>query len=474
MSSPEPTRRERLRLSEKVGYGLGDTASNLYFQFFNLFLFYYYTDVFGLNPASVGTMYLVANFWDAVNDPMMGAIADRVRTARGRYRPFLLWFAVPYGIFGYLLFANPDLGETGKLLFAYSTFIAFKMVYTAINVPYSALMGVITDDDDDRVSLSTFRFLGAFGGGFLVSLLVRPLVGAFGGGDEVVGFQTTMALFGLLSVVLFLVTYTTTRERVAPQKEAAVDIRTDLGLLLKNRPWLVMVGAAICTMSAVAVRGAVTVHYFKYFVGNSDEAVFSLGDAGSPWFLSFDATTLFLSSGTLAFIAGVALTGFVRRTLGKRNGLIGLTLLNGATVVAFFFIPPDATALMFTVNILGNVLAGPTPALVWALYTDVADYGEWKFGRRATGLVFSAAMFAQKMGLTIGGAASGWMLEGFGFVANAEQGEDAILGIRLMFCVVPGVLSIANGLLLLAYPLDDAETQRMQGELAERRRADVG
>lgn len=460
---------ERIGLVEKVGYGLGDTASNLYFQFFNLFLFYYYTDVFGLNPAAVGTMYLVANFWDAVNDPLMGIIADRVQTKQGKYRPFLLWFAIPYGIFGYLLFSNPELGEVGKLAFAYTTFIAFKMVYTAINVPYSALMAVITDHDADRVSLSTFRFVGAFGGGFVVSLLVRPLVAYFGGGDEVLGFQYTMALFGVVSVALFLVTYATTKERVPPKQDDDVDLITDLKLLARNRPWLVMIGAAVCTLSAVAVRGAVTVHYFKYYVGNSDEAVLSLGWENTPWYLPFDATTLFLSSGTLAFIVGVAFTARVDEVLGKRNGLVVLTLLNAATVLGFFFVPPDAVATMFAVNLIGNALAGPTPALVWALYTDVADYGEWKHGRRATGLVFSAAMFAQKMGLTIGGAASGWMLEGFGFVPNADQSDAAIMGIRVMFCLVPGALSVANGLILLAYPLSREDTARMHQELAARR-----
>ncbi len=464
---------ERIGLAEKVGYGLGDTASNLYFQFFNLFLFYYYTDVFGLDPAAVGTMYLVANFWDAVNDPMMGAIADRVRTARGTYRPFLLWFALPYGILGYLLFANPALGETGKLLFAYVTFIAFKMAYTAINVPYSALMGVMTDDPDERVSLSTARFLGAFGGGFVVSLLVRPLVDAFGGGDEVLGFQTTMALFGALSVAMFLTTYATTRERLAPPESGGVSIAEDLRFLVQNRPWLVMVGAAVCTLASVAIRGAVTVHYFKYVVGDTGEALLTLGSAASPWHLSFDATTLFLASGSLAFIAGVSCTGLIGRLLGKRNGLIVMTLLNAITVLAFFWIPPDAWWTMVGANLLGSLLAGPTPGLVWALYTDVADYGEWKFGRRATGLVFAGAMFAQKMGLTLGGTASGWMLDGFGFVANTEQTDEALLGIRLMFSVVPGLLAIANGVILLAYPLTPAMAEQMRAELGERRLEDV-
>lgn len=463
--TPEEARSARLGVIEKIGYGLGDTASNLYFQFFNLFLFYYYTDVFGLNPAAIGTMYLIANLWDAVNDPIMGAIADRVQTKRGKYRPFLLWCALPYGLLGYAIFANPDLGETGKLFYAYTTFIAFKMIYTAINVPYSALMGVISPRQDDRVALSTYRFIGAFGGGFLVSLMVRPLVKLFGGENELPGFQVTMAVFGVASVLMFLATYATTRERVTPQPKRDVSVLEDLKILCRNKPWLIMIGAAICTLANVAVRGAVTVHYFKYYVGNSDETVLSLGRAGTPYVLNFDTTTLFMSSGMIAFIIGVAFTGIVGRTFGKRNALVALTLANAVTILGFFYIPPDAILLMFLVNLLGNLLAGPTPALVWALYTDVADYGEWKFGRRATGLVFSAAMFAQKMGLTIGGAASGWLLAAFGFVANQEQTPEALMGIRVMFCIIPGALALLNGIILLFYPLSTAETEKMHQEL---------
>lgn len=463
----------RIGFAEKVGYGLGDTASNLYFQFFNLFLFYYYTDVVGLNPAAIGTMYLIANFWDAVNDPLMGAFADRVQTRFGKYRPFLLWFAIPYGLSGYAIFATPDLGETGKLVFAYTTFIVFKMVYTAINVPYSAMLAVITDRDDDRVSLSTYRFLGAFGGGFVVSLLVRPLVKLFGGGDEVVGFQSTMAVFGVASTLMFLVTFMTTRERVVPRRTAPVALATDLRLLVKNRPWLIMVGAAVCTLANVAVRGAVTVHFFKYYVGLSEEPVFAIGSEGSAFFLEFDLPTIFLSSGMLAFIGGVALSGPIDKLVGKRNGVMILTLLNALTVLGFFFIPREATTTMFVVNLVGSFLAGPTPALVWALYADVADYGEWKFGRRATALVFSAAMFAQKMGLTLGGAGAGWMLDAFGFRPNAVQDETSLLGIRLMFSIVPGSLAVLNAVILWFYPLGRAETEQMQAELAERRAVEV-
>jgi GPH family glycoside/pentoside/hexuronide:cation symporter len=264
---------------------------------------------------------------------------------------------------------------------------------------------------------------------------------------------------------MFLVTYATTRERVEPQPESHVSVLEDLRILCRNKPWLIMIAAAICTLANVAVRGAVTVHYFKYYVGNSDETLFSLGRAGTPFVLNFDVTTLFLSSGMIAFIIGVAFTGIASRACGKRNALVILTFTNAITILSFFFIPPDAMVLMFLVNLLGNFLAGPTPALVWALYTDVADYGEWKFGRRATGLVFSAAMFAQKMGLTIGGAASGWLLAAFGFVANQEQIPEALMGIRIMFCIVPGGLALLNGIILLFYPLSAARTEQMHREL---------
>jgi GPH family glycoside/pentoside/hexuronide:cation symporter len=271
---------------------------------------------------------------------------------------------------------------------------------------------------------------------------------------------------------MFLITYACTRERVKPQaEEKDISVMEDLKILCRNLPWLIMIGAAVCTLANVAVRGAVTVHYFKYYVGNSDEAVFSIGRAGSPFFLQFDATTIFMSTGMIAFIVGVAFTGIIGRTFGKRNALATLTLVNAVTIIGFYFIPPEATVTMYVVNLLANLLAGPTPALVWALYTDVADYGEWKFGRRATGLVFSAAMFAQKMGLTIGGAASGWMLAGFGFVANQEQTPEALMGIRIMFCIIPGALALLNGFILLFYPLSVSKTEQMQKELEEMRKA---
>tara|TARA_A100001015_G_scaffold166554_1_gene185141 strand:+ start:3869 stop:5254 length:1386 start_codon:yes stop_codon:yes gene_type:complete len=454
----EQSNTPQLSLKEKIGYGLGDTASNLYFKFFEVFLVYYYTDIFGLNPAVMGTMFLVANLWDAVNDPIMGAIADRTNTSKGKYRPYLLWFAIPYGITGWLIFANFDfLADPGnKVIYAYATFILFKMVYTAINVPYSAMMGVISPNAEDRQELGRFRFLGAFGGGFLIFLSVRPLVEFLGKGNESLGFQLTMGIFGVLSIICFYICYKTTQERIKPQENNdSVSLGEDMKFLVKNVPWLIMFVAGILTLTNVVLRGAVTIHYCEYYLGwNSDKVL---------WWM--DMTTLFLSSGTLAFIAGCYMTKWVLARFTKKHSLIVLTTLNALGIFTFFIVPAEAITTIFVLNLFCSFVAGPTPAIVWALYTDVADYGEWKFGRRATGLVFSAAQFAQKMGITIAGAASGYLLEGFGYIANQEQTPEALIGIRIIFCILPGSLALANGLLLILYPLSQEKTEQIHAEL---------
>lgn len=455
-------REEKLSVLEKIGYGAGDTASNIFYQAFNIVLFYFYTDVWGISPGAVGTLFLAARFFDAVNDPAMGILADRTQTRWGRYRPYLLWMAIPFGVIGYLTFASPGLEGGMKIFYAATTYTLLGVVYTAINVPYSALMGVMTPDTNERTVLASYRFVGAFSAMLIIGLAVRPLVRVLGAGDEVLGYRLTFALLGTLASLLFLLTFATTRERLAPEGEG-VDTRiwSDLKILVRNRPWLVMVVAGILTLSNVAVRNAVTFHFFKYYAGDDGEPVF--------WFL--DLTSVFISTGSLAFIFGILFTNKLRKRFGKRNALIGLTLLNALTLLLFFFIPPEAVWTMLVVNTIANILAGPTPALVWAMYTDVADYGEYKFGRRTTGLVFSAAMFAQKMGLMMGGTLAGWMLASVGFVANEDQTPGAMMGIRVMFCLIPGALAIGNGLVLLLYPITEDHVLEMEEELRMRREA---
>lgn len=447
----------RLRFSEKLGYGLGDTASNFFFQTFNIFLLYYYTDVFGISAAAVGTLFLISRLWDAVNDPAMGIIADRTNTRHGKFRPYLLWVAVPYGVMGYLMFANPELSENGKLIYACVTYTLMMMLYTAINVPYSALMGVMSPSSPQRTSLSSYRFVGAFGGGLLVSMLVRPLVEYFGVEDEATGFQFTMAIFAVVSIALFWCTFATTRERVKVGESETANLKNDLVFLVRNRPWVVLCFAAIFTLASIALKNAVTVHFFKYYVG----------DEGAPAFLFLDLTTLFLTSGMLALIIGVACTSWLAARFDKKHLLIALSAGNALCSLALFFVSADQFALMMAINILGSLLAGPTAPLVWAMYADVADYGAWRFGRRTTGLVFSASLFAQKFGLAIGAGLSGILLGAFGYVANVEQTESTLTGIRLLFTLIPAGIAVLNILVLMFYSLSDARVREIEQELIE-------
>jgi GPH family glycoside/pentoside/hexuronide:cation symporter len=444
---------------------MGDTASNIVFQGVNILLLYFYTDVMGLAPATVALIFVGVRIWDTMNDPIMGIIADRTQTRHGKYRPYLLWMAVPFGLVTFMTFAAPSLSEPLKIAYATLTYLILMMVYTAINVPYSALMGVMTANSEQRTILSSYRFVGAFTAALIISMAARPMVSFFGGGqgtegfDEALGFRLTFMLLAALATLLFLVTFFTTRERVAPPKVTDPNIRKDVEVLLQNRAWLVMAAAGVLTLSNVAVRNAVTFHFFKYYVG----------DDGSRYFLFLDQTSLFLTLGSLAFIAGLVFTKTLARTLGKRNALILLTVLNAITMMAFFFIPPEAFWIMVGVNVVGSLFAGPTPALVWSMYADVADYGEWRSGRRSTGLVFSAAMFAQKMGLTIGGAGAGALLGLIGFVANQEQSPETLDGLRIIFSLVPGGLALANGLVLLLYPIREETVEQMGRELAASR-----
>lgn len=458
----KPPASERMRLSEYVGYALGDTASNLFFQTFNIFLTYYYVDVWALAASSVSWMMLLVRFVDSVTDPIMGMIADRTTSRWGRFRPYLLWMAVPYGVAGYLIFANPSLGPTGKLIYAYATYTLMLLAYTGVNVPYSSLLGVLSPSSRTRTVASSFRFVGAFGGGLLVSLLVRPLVKELGAGDEVSGFQQTMALFAVLSVALFWVTFFTTRERVKPPVGQVSSIRGELKELVQNRPWMILLFAAAFSTTFIVLRSGSTLFYFKYLVG----------DDGSPvLFGTLDRSSIFLATGMASMMLGSACLGIFARAADKRSLAVTLTLITAACYASFYFLPPDNFPLLLAINAIGTLCMGPTSALVWAMYADVADFGEWKFGRRSTGLVYSASLFALKTGTTMAGWLLPMFLNWFGFVPNIEQSATALLGISLSFSVMPGVLALLKALALWLYPLHQREVERIERELAERRTA---
>lgn len=460
MDTPRTTN-ERVGLGEKIGYGLGDVATNFFFQAFNIFLLYYYTDIFGLSAVWVGSMMLFARLWDSVSDPLMGVVADRTVSRWGRYRPYLLWAAVPYGLLGFLVFANPPIDPAYRRLYAAVTYVAMMTASTVISIPYSSLMGVMSRSSSERTTISTFRFAGAFGGALLISAGIIPLKNLLGGihdgleGDaliaaEATGFRYTMGMFAIVAVVFFWIAFASTRERIDPPRERGFSVRKDVSLLLRNRAWLIMCGTAILLLTGVAFRNGTAMYFFKYYVGRESEAV------------------VFFTSGGIAVLIGVMLTKVLNRYWSKKRLMIVLSALNAACVLAFFFIPRESVVLIHAVNALALLFAGPTSAIIWAMYSDTADYAEWKFRRRATALTFSSIVFAQKLGLALGVAMTGWILGMLGFVANEAQNDGALLGIRVIFSVAPAVCTLGIVALVCWYPLDDVFVRRIEAELEVR------
>ncbi len=442
----------KLSWSEKVGYALGDTASNFYWKTFEFFLLFFYTDVFGLTPAVAGTLFLFTRICDAISDPIMGALADRTRTRWGRFRPYLLWMALPIAVAGVLTFTTPDLDSRGKTIYAFVTYGLMMLAYTAINIPYSALMGVTTPDSEDRTSLSSLRFIGGFSGGVVVVAATPWLVRMLGRGDAARGWQLAMVVWGALAAALFVVCFATTRERVAPPADQKADLRQELRNLASNRPWMVLFLVGSTTLTAFITRGQTTAYYFKYYVGN--EAL----------------TSLFISSGMVASIAGIALTGPLTRLVGgKKNLFFLLMAISGSLTLVFYFIPPGIPAAIIGFNALITFVQGPNSPLIWAMYADTADYGEWRHGRRNTGLIFAAAVMAQKGGGAVAGMLNGALLTVFGYVANVEQSARSLTGIRLCMSLIPGVLCILAAAITRLYSLDDRTMKQIERDLQARR-----
>lgn len=442
----------KISATEKIGYGLGDAAANFIFQTMLVFQLAFYTDTFGITAAAAGTLFLVVRVWDAIFDPIMGVVADRTNTKWGKFRPWVLWTAVPFGIMGYLTFTTPPFGAEGKLVYAYVTYIVLMMVYSANNLPYSALSGVITGDLAERTSLSSYRFVCAMSAAFVIQGLALPMVNYFGQGDTAKGYQMTMGVFSVLAVVFFIITFVTTRERVQPDPTQQNSVRQDFGDLTKNGPWIVMFALTLILFITLSMRGGVMLYYWKYYVGRED--LFSL----------------FNVFGLGATIIGVILSTPLAKKYGKRDVFIGGMTFTVLFTAAFVLIPRDAIVAMITMEALRQFAYGFTIPLLWAMMADVADYSEWKNRRRATAIIFSAIVFALKAGLGFGGAIGGWVLSAYGYVPNVEQTERALQGIKLTASVFPAVTFAICVVCLFLYRIDKKLEIEITDELAERRR----
>ena len=462
---------QKLKLKEKVAYGFGDFASSMFWKMFSVYLLFFYTDVFGISAAVVGTMFLVTRIWDALNDPIMGIIADRTNTKWGKFRPYLLWMAIPFGIVGVLSFTTPDLSLSGKIVYAYITYTIMMMVYTAVNVPYASLMGVMTSDLKDRTSLSTFRFIFAFAGSILVLATAEPLVSALsktasGVLDAQQGWQYTMVIYAVIAAVLFYLTFAWTKERVRPPKEQKTSLKEDLRNLGNNKPWFILLGAGVATLIFNSLRDGSAIYYFKYYFQNQE--AFQLPVLN----IAINFSTLYLVLGQAANIVGVVLAKPVSDRIGKKKTFLFAMLIAAVLSCVFFLFDESDIVLIFTFQFFISICAGIIFPLLWSMYADIADYSEWKTGRRATGLIFSSSSMSQKMGWTLGGALTGWLLALYGFKANALQSTEAITGIRMMLSFMPAAGALISAGFIFFYQLNDSFMVKVSNELAERRKSE--
>ena len=441
----------KLSVKEKIGYSLGDTASHFVWDMVGFWLLFFYTDVYGISAAAAGTIMLIARFWDMAIDPVIGVISDRTNTRWGKFRPYILFGAIPYAVLAILTFTTPHLGETGKILYAAATYILLMTAYAAINLPYSALGAVMTDDTYERAGLNTYRFIAGFTGQFVVTGLALTMAEFFGGGDKAQGFQYTVFLFAGLSLIFFFITFKTTKERVHPPKEQVNSLKEDIGNLFKNKAWIVLALVGIISFIMFAMQNAAIAYYFKYYLGRENNV------------------QLFNVIGTIALIVALPLSKPLAKRFGNKNVFIGSSLISGLFFILIYL--PGVTDLttIYIFNIIAKMAYAPAVPLLWTMIADSADYGEWTTGRRATGLYFSAAVFAQKAGWGIGAAIAGWILAASGFVANVVQNDTAITGIKLLVSVIPGILYMSCALFMIFYKINTKTTTLMKKELDARR-----
>ena len=455
-----------IKLTEKIGYGFGDMASSMFWKLFGAYLMIFYTDVFGLPAAVVGTMFLITRIWDSAFDPIVGVVADRTHSRWGKFRPYLLWLAVPFGIIGILTFVTPDWSPTGKLIYAYVTYSLMMMIYSAINVPYASLLGVMSPNPKERSTLSTYRMTFAYIGSFIALLLFIPLVNFFSGNskelaDQQTGWTLAVVVIAILCIVLFFGCFAWTKERVKPIKETQNPLKEDLKDLFKNKPWWILLGAGVAALVFNSIRDGATVYYFKYFVVEEDYATVSF------FGMSFVLSGLYLALGQAANIIGVIAAAPV--SIGKRNTYMWAMIIATVLSVIFYWFDKEDLIWMFVFQALISVCAGSIFPLLWSMYADCADYSELKTGNRATGLIFSSSSMSQKFGWAIGTAVTGWLLGFFGFQANAVQSEEAISGIKMFLSFLPAIGTILSVVFISMYPLTENKMKDITTELEHKR-----
>jgi Na+/melibiose symporter-like transporter len=480
----------RLSVMEKLGYSLGDLAANLIFQTLLTFIAFFYTDVYKIPPGTAASIIFIGGIVGACFNPLMGLLADRTVTRWGKFRPWILWTSIPFGLTALLAFSTPDLGENGKIIYALLTYIMLMLVYSANNLPYSALSGVLTGSMTERNSLSAYRFTAVMVAQFIIQVLLLPLVLILGGDDKALGFKHIMTVFAAVGTMFFLITFFTTRERIVPTPAQRSSIRQDIVDLLGNRPWVVMLVLTILVFVTLALKGGMYVFYFKSYINEAQLAAF-LRDMGFVGFINGlnallasvgltafhwpeDAATsgfsLFNAIGIIMMIIGIGFSRPLADRFGKRDVFGAALLVSTLFMLALYLFAPTSIAPVFVCQLLHGFFYGITIPLLWAMIADVADYSEWKNNRRATALLFSAMIFGLKAGLSIGGALVAALLSTYGYdAALAVQAPETANGILLSVSVwasIPFLLGVAS---LMLYDIRKTTELQIERELGERR-----
>lgn len=475
---------KKLSILEKVGYSLGDLAANLIFQTLMTFLAFFYTDVYKIPAGTASIIIFAGGFVGAFFNVVMGAIADRTNTRWGKFRPWILWTAVPFGVLALLAFSTPDFGATGKVIYALVTYFLLVIIYSANNLPYAALSGVITGDMKERNSLSSYRFVAVMVAQFIIQSLLLPLVLIAGHGDKAAGFKTIMTFFAITGVIFFIITFATTKERVVPAQAQKSSVMQDLNDLFKNKPWIIMLLLTILVFITLALKGGMYIYYFKYYLNDASLASFLenigfnkftvwLNNAtGFQWpnDIATSGNSLFNACGIIFMIFGIIFSKPLADKFGKRDVFGIFLFLSALCLLLFNFYTPQSIGLVFITQIFHGFFYGVTIPLLWAMIADVADYSEWKNNRRATAIIFSAMIFGLKIGLSVGGGAGAALLAKYGYVAEgAQQTADTISGIKMSVSIYPGLIFIIGVALLIGYKINKKMELTIESDLKERR-----
>jgi len=473
----------KLSVLEKVGYSLGDLAANLVFQTLMTYLAYFYTDIYGLETSHASALMLTVGLVAAFAfNPIIGAIADRTVSRWGKFRPWILWTAVPLGAIALLAFSTPDFSYKGKVIYAVITYTLLLLLYAANNLPYSALSGVIIGDMKERNSMSAYRFVAVMFSQFFVQVFMLPIIETVGNGNKAAGIETVMTWLSIIGTIMLIITFLSTKERIVPKPEQKSSLKEDLGDLFRNRPWVIMLTLTTLVFITLAMKGGSYVYYFKNYVDKESLTAFVapitgfLSGLGMNFFGEDPVSAgfgLFNAGGIIFMIVGITLSKRYADKYGKRD-VFGITLfISTIFILAFIFFPPTSVALMFISQILHGFFYGITIPLLWAMIADVADYSEWKNNRRATAIIFSAMMVGLKAGLSIGSALLTAILNLFDYVPNSDavQTASAINGTKLLVSVFPAIPFLVGAGLLFFYEINKTMETRIETDLKERRNA---